>query len=63
MVSLDAPEMHGQCPAESRKARIAQQSLAALMAGGVTLQSQGRDRYGRLLAVVRDRRGQDVAEC
>jgi len=35
--------------------------MSALVAGGVTLQPHGRDRYRRLLAVVRDRQGRDVA--
>lgn len=61
LVGLDTPEMQGRCPAESRLARRAQARLAALAADGVTLQPEGRDRYDRLLAVVRDRAGRDLA--
>jgi len=35
--------------------------LAELMAGGVTLRPHGTDRYWRLLVVVTDSRGRDVA--
>ena len=61
MVGLDAPELHGQCPREVRRARAARDRLAELVAGGVTLRPRGRDRYRRLLALVRDRQGRDVA--
>lgn len=61
IIGLDTPEMHGRGPAETRLARAARDRMAGLVAGGVSLQPSGRDRYGRLLAVVRDRRGQDVA--
>lgn len=61
VVGLDAPELHGRCPREIRQARAAKDRLAELVAGGVTLRTRGRDRYRRLLAVVRDRQGRDVA--
>jgi len=35
--------------------------MAELIAGGVTLRPHGRDRYWRLLVVVTDSRGRDVA--
>lgn len=53
--------MHGRCPAEVRLARVARDRMATLVIGGVTLHPHGRDRYRRLLAVVRDRQGRDVA--
>jgi endonuclease YncB( thermonuclease family) len=61
VMGLDAPEMRGSCPAEVRMARAARDRMEALVAGGVSLQPHGRDRYRRLLAVVRDRQGRDVA--
>jgi endonuclease YncB( thermonuclease family) len=61
IMGLDAPEMHGRCPAEIRLSRAARDRMAVLVAGGVSLQPHGRDRYRRLLAVVLDRQGGDVA--
>ena len=62
VVGLDAPELHRpRCPAELRLARAATARMDSLVASGVTLRPRGRDRYGRLLAVVRDRQGRDVA--
>lgn len=61
IMGLDAPEMRGQCPRESALARRAQQRMEGIIMGGVDLEPRGRDRYGRLLAVVRDRHGRDVA--
>ncbi|MCW8088211.1 thermonuclease family protein [Sabulicella glaciei] len=62
IIGLDAPEMRGKCPREARLARAARDRLAMLVARGVTIEPRGRDRYGRLLAVVRDREGWDVAQ-
>ena len=61
VMGLDAPELKGRCPAEIAAARRAKQRMAELIAGGVTLRPHGRDRYRRLLAVVTDSRGRDVA--
>jgi hypothetical protein len=61
VMGLDAPEMRGQCPLEVTAARRAKDRRAELVAGGVTLRPHGRDRYRRLLAVVEDSRGRDVA--
>jgi micrococcal nuclease len=58
---LDAPEIHGRCEAEIRLAERARDRLAELLAGGLRVYPQGRDRYRRVLAVVRDARGRDVA--
>ena len=61
VIGLDAPELHGQCPIEVALAREARDRMAALVGRGVRLFPQGRDRYGRLLAVVLDAQGRDVA--
>ena len=61
VMGLDAPEIRGRCPAEISAARRAKDRMAELIAGGVTLRRHGRDRYRRLLAVVTDSRGRDVA--
>lgn len=62
VIGVDAPEMRGACPREVRLARSARDRLARLAARGVTIEPRGRDRYRRLLAVVRDREGRDVAQ-
>lgn len=62
IMGLDTPELRARCPAELRLARAARDRLDALIARGVTLEPHGRDRYRRLLAVVRDRQGRDVAQ-
>lgn len=61
ILGLDAPEMHGECPRETRMARAATERLEQLVTDGITLERHGRDRYRRTLAVVRDRAGRDVA--
>lgn len=61
IAGMDAPELRGRCEAEQRLAGAASVRLQALVAGGVTLRETGQDRYGRMLAVVRDRDGADVA--
>lgn len=61
IIGLDAPELRGRCPAETTLAHQAQARLDHLVAGGITIHPQRRDRYGRTLAVVRDARGRDVA--
>ncbi|WP_421992343.1 thermonuclease family protein [Roseococcus sp.] len=62
IMGLDTPELSARCPREERLARAATARMSDLIAGGVTLQPHGRDRYHRLLAVVRDRQGRDVAQ-
>jgi len=61
VMGLDAPEMNARCPEELRLALAATARLRELVADGVTLQSTRRDRYRRLLAVVLDHSGTDVA--
>lgn len=62
MLGLDAPEMRGECPHESRAARAAKARLERLAEDGITLERHGRDRYRRTLAIVRDKRGRDLAQ-
>ena len=55
LTGLDAPELgeHARCPAEARLAERARVRLVTLLASGpVELQLPGRDRYGRVLALV-----------
>ena len=61
VIGLDAPEMRARCPVERALAVVARDRLAKLVEAGVTLRPRGRDRYRRLLAVVLDSRGHDVA--
>ena len=62
VIGLDAPEMRARCPAELARAIVARDRLAKLVEAGVTLRPRGRDRYRRLLAVVLDAAGRDVAD-
>lgn len=59
---LDAPEIHGRCPAEMQAARVARERLDELLAAGVTIERQGRDLYRRTLAHLRTREGALVSE-
>jgi micrococcal nuclease len=61
IMGLDAPELHGACPAEVALAHRARARLQALLAGPYSIERHGRDRYGRALARVRDGQGRDVA--
>lgn len=63
IMGLDTPELRrARCAAELDLARRATQRMAALIAGGVSLDvAPRRDRYGRVLAVVRGADGRDVA--
>ena len=59
---IDAAEIRGACDAERRLARLTRDRLAELLAGGeVEIERNGRDRYGRTLAVVYVD-GEDVGE-
>ena len=62
LAGLDAPEMRARCKEERDLAMAATARLRVLLEGGVTLEPAGQDRYGRILAVVRDSRGEDVAD-
>lgn len=61
IMGLDAPELHARCPQEAVMARQATERMRQLIAGGVALEPHGHDRYGRVLAVVTDAQGRDVA--
>jgi endonuclease YncB( thermonuclease family) len=61
VIGLDAPELRGRCEAERRLAQAATERLSDLLEEGVHLETNGQDRFGRTLAVVRDARGEDVA--
>jgi micrococcal nuclease len=61
VLGLDAAEMEARCPREAVLARQATERMRELIAGGVEIEPHGRDRYGRLLAVVTDAEGRDVA--
>ena len=61
VIGLDAPELRARRPAEFAMTRAARGRLGKLVAGGATLHPHGRDRYRRLLAVVTDASGRDVA--
>ncbi len=53
LADIDAPEMHGRCEAERRRAIAAQLRLVQLLnARPVTITRTGTDRYGRTLAQV-----------
>lgn len=62
LIGLDAPELRGRCPAEIALARRARERLAEILGGRAWLTTRGRDQYGRVLAVVRDAEGRDVAQ-
>jgi endonuclease YncB( thermonuclease family) len=62
LMGLDAPETRAQCPAEARLAARATARLRQLVEPRIWLEPQGRDRYRRTLAVVRDRAGRDLAQ-
>lgn len=65
IAGLDAPELfRPRCPSERALAERAKDRLEGLVLRGVTIQANGRrDRYGRILATVRDTAsGQDVAD-
>lgn len=62
LAGLDAPELRARCEAERRLAEAATERLEALMEGGVRLTEAGGDRYGRVLAVVRNAEGEDLGK-
>lgn len=58
IADIDAPEVHGACRFETELARRATLRLYALLgAGRFEVHRQGRDRYGRTLAIVTNARG------
>lgn len=64
IIGLDTPELHRpRCEKERQAAIRARDRMAELGRNRVTIEvATRRDRYGRPLAIVRDRTGRDVAE-
>lgn len=63
--NVDAPELQGKCPAETRLARQAREFTAEWMArhaGKVEIRASKIDRYGRVVAVV-SAGGEDLGEA
>lgn len=52
VADIDAPEIEGKCSYERNLALRSRDRLAQLLDAPFSLQRQGRDRYGRTLAVV-----------
>ena len=53
IADIDAPELNGRCPNETALARKARARVVSLLnSGPITVRREGRDRYGRTLAVV-----------
>ena len=59
---VDAPELAGRCPEERRRAAVAREALAALVAAGtVSLSAVETDKYGgRVIADVADGSGRPL---
>lgn len=61
LLGIDAPEMPGHCARGRRCVRgdplASKASLERALAGRLTIERAGRDRYGRTLAFVRGARG------
>lgn len=64
LANVDAPELRGACEAESALARRARDFTRAWLGDwrGVTVETQGLDKYGRVLAVMK-RGGQDLGDA
>ena len=63
VVGVDTPELRGKCEAERAAARLARDRVAEIGRAGVAIEVvPRRDRYGRTLAILRDRQGRNVAE-
>lgn len=61
--NIDAPELHGRCPAETELAYRAKAMTGWLIRQGATVKPVGRlDRYGRTLALVDIRGAGDLGE-
>ena len=53
IADIDTPELNGQCSAEIQRAILAQERMLALLnASPFNLHREGKDLYGRTLAVV-----------
>lgn len=52
IADIDAPEIHGRCPYETKLAAQSRDRLLDLLRQPFALHRQGKDRYGRTLANV-----------
>lgn len=53
LAGIDAPEMEGKCAAERHGAALAADRLTELLSRGtIAIERDGRDRFGRTLAIV-----------
>lgn len=52
LANIDAPEIHGQCAAETARAVRARDRLLSLTSRGFQIRRAGQDRYGRTLATL-----------
>lgn len=58
IADIDTPELGGQCPSEKDGARRARDRLLTLLnAAPFEIRREGKDRYGRTLAIVTNGRG------
>ena len=58
IADIDTPELNGKCPSEKAHARQARDRLLALLnSAPFEIQREGKDRYGRTLAIVTNSRG------
>lgn len=61
LADIDAPEMHGECQAETDLAARAKLFTSVAIANGkFTLIGKGFDKYGRLLAEIKSVEGLDL---
>lgn len=59
--AIDAPETHPcRCPEECRLGAAATDAVREMVRGGIRVERTGRDRYGRTLANVFGRDGEDI---
>lgn len=65
IAGIDAPELHGKCASERERAEAARDFLTRLVSGQrLRLEDVRNDKYGgRVIAEVRDTKGDDVAEA
>jgi micrococcal nuclease len=65
LINVDTPEIKGKCRAEIDLAYRARDFAGWFTEGPVTLitGNRSRDKYGRLLAFVRNARGEDLGEA
>ena len=52
IADIDTPELNGKCAYESRLAIRSRNRLAQLLGDGFKVHREGKDRYGRTLAII-----------